>query len=224
MERLPECTAQSFIGGPHGEPVLIEEQRWTDIKISLKKQLLLVYSPVHPDKFIEYKLEGTNWSRSASYSDYVITGDVVHYAPAPVVHRKRLAEAIHGIGGIGVFLFLFAKVCLGHLLARLRFDFHPGLPDCMNKLAKLLTMLFVFHCICLLFSLFFLTALMMVWLNYSRNLATLLPPGWWLTARGPRSPRADHTRERSGGGRDIAIFVFTFHVLVTALPALAMLA
>ena len=48
-----------------------------------------------------------------------------------------------------------------------------GLPDCMNKLAKLLTMLFVFHCICLLFSLFFLTALMMVWLNYSRNLATL---------------------------------------------------
>ena len=30
-----------------------------------------------------------------------------------------------------------------------------GLPDCMNKLAKLLTMLFVFHCICLLFSLFF---------------------------------------------------------------------
>ena len=31
----------------------------------------------------------------------------------------------------------------------------PGLPDCMNKLAKLLTMIFVFHCICLLFSLFF---------------------------------------------------------------------
>ena len=33
---------------------------------------------------------------------------------------------------------------------------HPvsGLPDCMHKLAKLLTMLFVFLCICLLFSLF----------------------------------------------------------------------
>ena len=34
-------------------------------------------------------------------------------------------------------------------------DLLVGLPDCMNKLAKLLTMLFVFHCICLLFSLFF---------------------------------------------------------------------
>ena len=31
----------------------------------------------------------------------------------------------------------------------------PGLPDCMNKLAKLLSMLFVFLCICPLFSLFF---------------------------------------------------------------------
>ena len=32
------------------------------------------------------------------------------------------------------------------------FKSRSGLPDCMNKLAKLLTMLFVFHCICLLFS------------------------------------------------------------------------
>ena len=115
LERLSDCTAQSFIGGPHGEPVLIEEHRWSDIKTSLKKQLLFVYSPVHPDKFIEYKLEGTNWTGSVSYSDYVITGDIIHNVPTPVVHRKRLAEAIHGIGGIGVFLFLFAKVRLGNL-------------------------------------------------------------------------------------------------------------
>ena len=51
-----------------------------------------------------------------------------------------------------------------------------GLPDCMHKLAKLLTMLFVFHLHFVFFV--FVTALMMVWLNYSRNLATLvvLPP------------------------------------------------
>ena len=95
--------------------MLVEEQRWNDIKTSLKKQLLLVYSPVHPDKFLEYKLEGTNWTGNTSYSDCVMTGDVTHNVPAPVVHRKSLAEAIHGIGGVGVFLFLFAKVQLGNL-------------------------------------------------------------------------------------------------------------
>ena len=95
--------------------MLVEEQRWNDIKTSLKKQLLLVYSPVHPDKFLEYKLEGTNWTGNTSYSDCVMTGDVIHNVPAPVVHRKSLAEAIHGIGGIGVFLFLFAKVQFGNL-------------------------------------------------------------------------------------------------------------
>ena len=43
-----------------------------------------------------------------------------------------------------------------------------GLPDCMNNLAKLLSMLFVFLCkVC------FLAALTLVWLNYSENLATL---------------------------------------------------
>ena len=36
-----------------------------------------------------------------------------------------------------------------------KIEFTAGLPDCMHKLAKLLTMLFVFHCICLLFSLLF---------------------------------------------------------------------
>ncbi len=110
LDRLAECTAQFYVGGPHGESVLVEEQRWNDIKSSLKKQLLLVYSPVHPDKFLEYKLEGTNLTGNTSFSDYVMTGDVTHKVPAPVVHRKRLAEAIHGIGGIGVFLYLFAKV------------------------------------------------------------------------------------------------------------------
>ena len=112
LERLAECTAQFCVGGPHGEPVLVEEQKWNDIKTSLKKQLLLVYSPVHPEKFLEYKLEGTNWSENTPYGDYVATSDVIHHVPAPVVHRKRLAEAIHGIGGIGVFLYLFAKVRL----------------------------------------------------------------------------------------------------------------
>ena len=38
---------------------------------------------------------------------------------------------------------------------RRRAESDAGLPDCMNKLAKLLTMLFVFHCICLLFFCFF---------------------------------------------------------------------
>ena len=33
--------------------------------------------------------------------------------------------------------------------------YEAGLPDSMNKLAKCLTMLFVFLCICLLFPLFF---------------------------------------------------------------------
>jgi hypothetical protein len=113
LERLAECSAQFFVAGPHGEPVLVEEQRWNDVKNSLKKQLLLVYSPVHPDKFLEYKLEGTNWTGNTSYGDYVRTGDVTHNFPAPVMHRRRLAEAIHGIGGIGVFLYLFAKVGLG---------------------------------------------------------------------------------------------------------------
>lgn len=110
LERLAECNAQSFLAGPHGEPVLVDEQRWNDIKNSLKKQLLLVYSPAHPEKFLEYKLEGTNWTGDTSYSDSVMNGDVTRNVPTPVIHRKRLAEAIHGVGGIGVFLFLFAKV------------------------------------------------------------------------------------------------------------------
>ncbi|XP_028398812.1 lysosomal-trafficking regulator-like [Dendronephthya gigantea] len=109
LERLAECNVQSFFAGPHGEPVLVDEQRWNDIKNSLKKQLLLVYSPVHPEKFLEYKLEGTNWTGNTAYSDCVMTGDVIRNVPTPVIHRKRLAEAIHGIGGIVVFLFLFAK-------------------------------------------------------------------------------------------------------------------
>ena len=52
--------------------------------------------------------------------------------------------------------------------------YESGLPDCMNKLAKLLTTHFVFLCICLLFSLFFMTIQMMIWLSYSGILATLL--------------------------------------------------
>lgn len=95
--------------------MLVEEQRWNDIKSSLKKQLLLVYSPVYPDKFLEYKLEGTTWAGSTAYSDNFITGDVTHIGPTAVVRRERLSEAIHGIGGIGVFLFLFAKVRLENL-------------------------------------------------------------------------------------------------------------
>ena len=40
-----------------------------------------------------------------------------------------------------------------------RHTYRAELPDCMDKLAKRLTMLFAFLRICLLFSLFFLTAL-----------------------------------------------------------------
>lgn len=65
---------------------------------------------MNPSTFLEYKLEGTSWSGSMSYGDDVTTGNVINTAPLSVVRRKRFVEAIHSIGGIGVFLYLFAKV------------------------------------------------------------------------------------------------------------------
>ena len=36
LGRLPEDSSQSFLRGPHGEPVLVAEQQLTATKVSLK--------------------------------------------------------------------------------------------------------------------------------------------------------------------------------------------
>ncbi|XP_046848177.1 lysosomal-trafficking regulator-like [Xenia sp. Carnegie-2017] len=109
LERLPECHAQFFVCGPHGQPVLVDEQRWNEIKASLRKQLLLVFSPSHPDNFLEYKLEDTSWTGNTSITDNCQTIDVIYSAQASVCHRQQFKETIEKIGGISVLLFLFAK-------------------------------------------------------------------------------------------------------------------
>lgn len=118
LERLPECHAQFFVCGPHGQPVLVDEQRWNEIKASLRKQLLLVFSPSHPDNFLEYKLEDTSWTGNTSIADNCQTIDVIYSAQATVCHRQQFKETIEKLGGISVLLFLFAKVGL-HCLSEL---------------------------------------------------------------------------------------------------------
>ena len=41
-----------------------------------------------------------------------MTGHVSSHTSSSVCRRGRLEEAIHSVGGIGVFLFLFAKVAI----------------------------------------------------------------------------------------------------------------